>query len=241
MSSRAATPSLPAPGLAGLLSSWLAGPRGRALRRAQIGLRRRVLEVGCGHGVVTEELRRRAAGTVVTLDPAPASAVVAGRAEALPFPAASFDLVFFQNVLLWVSSVESALQEAARVLEPGGQVVALEPDYGGLLEYPDLGLGEVWQAGLSRAGATPCVGRELPARCAAAGLEVWVELAHLPRAATAATVSLLEGLPLTAEEQARVEGARRRLENQRTPWEVFLHVPYFILVAGRPRLADRHL
>ena len=237
MPSNPSPPNLPPPDLAQALSDWLAGPRSRALRRARIGLRHRVLEVGCGHGLVTADLRRRAAGSVVTLDPGPSAADLAARAEHLPFRDSSFDLVFFQNVLLWVSPLEAALREAARVLAPGGDLVALEPDYGGLLEHPSLGLGDLWRAGLTRAGADPCVGRRLPALCETAGLQVWVELAHLPQPASPAALRLLEGLPLTAAELLQVAEAHRALENKPSLWGVFVHVPYVIVVAGKPSAA----
>jgi len=232
---------LPPTERARLLAKWLAGPRSRALRRAQVGRRRRVLEVGCGYGLVTAELARRAAGPVVALDPelSPAQAVgiyypaVAGDALRLPFREASFDLVFCQNLLLWVSAVERAVAEAARVLQPGGALVALEPDYGGMLEHPALGLRELWLAALARAGADPQVGRRLPAACEAAGLRPWVELTHLPQPATPEAVRLLEGLPLTSAEQEAVERAARQVAERRSPWGVLLHVPYVLLVAER--------
>jgi SAM-dependent methyltransferase len=216
------------------VAAWLAGPRGRALRRARIGLRRRVLEVGCGHGVVTEELRRRAAGEVVSLDvsPYPGASLVAD-ATHLPFPDASFDLVFFQNVLLWVADRPAAVAEAARVLQPGGDLVALEPDYGGMMEYPDLGLAAVWRAALTRAGADPLVGRKLPGLCEEAGLQVWVELTHLPQPAHPDALRLLERHELTEAERRQVEAARRALAASRGQWGVFLHVPYFVVVAGK--------
>ncbi len=227
--------NLPPPDLAAALSAWLAGPRSRVLRRARIGLRQRVLEVGSGHGVVTAELRRRAAGQVVSLDPSPRPGVaqLAGRAEALPFHDGCFDLVFFQNVLLWVPSVESAIREAARVLQSGGDLVAIEPDYGGMMEHPDLGLAALWQAGLLCAGANPTVGRKLPAVCETVGLRLWVELTHLPRPASAASLSLLDGLPLTDAERGQVAYARQVLANTPGDWGVFLHVPYFLIVAGK--------
>jgi SAM-dependent methyltransferase len=195
-----------------------------------------VLEVGCGHGAVTAELRRRAAGEVVALDtsPSPGAAQVAALAEALPFRDSCFDLIFFQNVLLWVPRLAAALGEAARVLQPGGDLVAIEPDYGGMIEHPDLDLAALWQEGLSRAGADPRVGRKLPAVCEAAGLRVWVELAHLPRPAQPETVALLEGLPLTEQECATAAAARHALENKPGDWGVFVHVPYFLVVAGKP-------
>jgi SAM-dependent methyltransferase len=184
--------------------------------------------------VVTEELRRRAAGEVVSLDLRPQpGAALAGDATHLPFPDASFDLVFFQNVLLWVAGWPRAVAEAARVLQPGGDLVALEPDYGGMMEHPDLGLAALWRAVLTRAGADPLVGRALPAACEAAGLRVWVELTHLPQPAHPDALRLLERHPLTAEERCQVEVARRALADRRGEWGVFLHVPYFVVVAGK--------
>jgi SAM-dependent methyltransferase len=184
--------------------------------------------------VVTEELRRRAAGEVVSLDLTPQpGATLAGDATHLPFPDASFDLVFFQNVLLWVGDLPAAVTEAARVLQPGGDLVALEPDYGGMMEQPDLGLAALWRDALTRAGADPLVGRRLPGACEAAGLQVWVELTHLPQPAHADALRLLERHELTGEERRRLEAARRALESGRGEWGVFLHVPYFAVVAEK--------
>ena len=59
---------LPAPELSRKLADWLQGPRSRALRRAGIGRRDSVLEVGGGPGFVTQELARRTAGSVVAVD-----------------------------------------------------------------------------------------------------------------------------------------------------------------------------
>lgn len=46
--------------------------------------------------------------------------VAAGRAESLPFPEASFDIVLANSVMEHVESVERAFAEAFRVLRPGG-------------------------------------------------------------------------------------------------------------------------
>ena len=225
------------------LAGWLAGPRSRALQRALVGRRERVLDVGSGHGIVTAELARRAAGETVALDideaalagdEYPAGAVrVCGDARALPFHDASFDLLLFQNVLLWVGDAEQAVAEAARVLAPGGALVALEPDYGGMMEHPDLGLRVIWLDALERAGADPLIGRQLPGLCEAAGLRPWVELAHIPAHAEAEALALLLGLPLTPGERRLVEGARPIIAAAAGGWSVFLHVPYFLVVAHR--------
>ncbi|MFP3905061.1 MAG: class I SAM-dependent methyltransferase, partial [Armatimonadota bacterium] len=184
-SSQKGIPERPALELAIRLSEWLSGPRSRALRRAQIGLRRSVLEIGAGHCVVTPELQRRARGPVISTDISPSSSRpesvgVAADGCALPFDDHSFDLVFFQNTLLWVADFETAIAEAVRVLTPGGSLVAIEPDYGGMMEHPDLGLQTMWITGLTAAGADPRMGRKLPAACQE-HLQVHVELAHLPR------------------------------------------------------------
>lgn len=97
----------------------------------------RVLDVGCGDGAYS--IRAAQLGANVTgldispmmLDAARRRAEAAGvslkwregRAEALPFPAASFDVVIAVTVLCWVSDASAAVQEMTRVLRPGGIVV----------------------------------------------------------------------------------------------------------------------
>jgi len=239
---------LPRPDLPGLeqsreLAEWLAGPRSRALQRAGIGRRRRLLEVGSGHGVVTPELKRRARGMVVSLDrdgeALRQGAVtdiprVAGDCRQLPFADESFDLVFFQNVLLWAPELERVVAEAARMVEPGGALVAIEPDYGGMMEHPAMGLRELWFAGLLAAGADPEVGRKLPGACEAAGLDTWVELSHLPSAAEPQAVLLLEDLPLTNQQHEEVRSLAEAVSERSGRWSPFVHVPYFLVVGSKP-------
>jgi len=99
---------------------------------------RRVLDIGCGTGLLTKEIARRMrSGTVIGIDAsAPmidyarrkhASAAAAYRlalAEQLPFPDASFDAVvsalFFHHVNLDLKA--RVAREIARVLKPGGKV-----------------------------------------------------------------------------------------------------------------------
>ncbi len=236
-------PDLPSEAQVQQLSQWLAGPRSRALRRAAIGHRRHVLEVGAGHCVVTSELAHRGSGQVIALDrradvlagcTAPEVSFVAGDAQQLPFADASFDLVFFQNTLLWIANPGTAIAESMRVLQSGGAVVALEPDYGGMMEYPDWGIRELWISGLSQAGADPLVGRKLPGLCEAAGIETWVELVHIPQAAQAQTLSLLDDLPLTDNQHQIAQNVHGYIERANGDWAVFLHVPYFLIVATKP-------
>ena len=52
--------------------------------------------------------------------------LVAGRAEQLPFPDASFDALTFTYLLRYVDDPEATLRELARVVKPGGAVASLE-------------------------------------------------------------------------------------------------------------------
>jgi ArsR family transcriptional regulator len=97
-----------------------------------------VLDVGCGDGVlasllaprsrsytgmdkspkVLDAARRRLAGlSGVTL--------VQGDMDELPFEASSFDEVLLFHVLTYAREPRAALREAARVLRPGGRLVAV--------------------------------------------------------------------------------------------------------------------
>jgi SAM-dependent methyltransferase len=51
-----------------------------------------------------------------------------GRAEALPFEDASFDLVTCQTVLIHVADAPAVIREMLRVTRPGGHVIAAEPN-----------------------------------------------------------------------------------------------------------------
>lgn len=95
---------------------------------------RRVLDVGCGGGFLSEEFARD--GFAVTgLDPAQRSVEAArrhavenglmidylrGKGEILPFPDASFDIVACCDVLEHVEVPGKVIDEVSRVLKPSG-------------------------------------------------------------------------------------------------------------------------
>ncbi len=60
--------------------------------------------------------------------------LVAGWGEALPFPAAHFDLVTTYQTLEHVRDVRQCLDEMLRVLKPGGVLYVRAPDYSGFFE-----------------------------------------------------------------------------------------------------------
>jgi 2-polyprenyl-6-hydroxyphenyl methylase/3-demethylubiquinone-9 3-methyltransferase len=105
-----------------------------ARERALTQGRRQLLDVGCGGGILAEELAR--AGFEVTgIDPAPETLETArahalatglsiryalGSGERLPAADASFDVVTCCDVLEHVDDPDPVIGEVARVLRPGG-------------------------------------------------------------------------------------------------------------------------
>lgn len=90
----------------------------------------KALEIGCGEGRVSRELRKLGYHVTATDAVAPmvdaarqaesADAYAVAGAAKLPFAAASFDLVVAYNVLMDVEDVPAAVAEARRVLKPSG-------------------------------------------------------------------------------------------------------------------------
>jgi SAM-dependent methyltransferase len=117
----------------------------------------RVLDVGCGTGVLAREAARRvgAGGEVVGLDLNPAMLAVArrrapeiewhqGDAGELPFENGAFDVVVSQYALMFFPDPALALREMWRVLAPGGRLavavcgpLAQTPGYRALAEVAE--------------------------------------------------------------------------------------------------------
>lgn len=244
------TYDLPAPEMLVQQAEWLAPARGRLFRRVSIARRKRVLDLGAGYGAVTAELVRRARGPVVALDRAVAAlqegdafsgaayagaSRTGGDARRLPFADVVFDLVFTQLTLLWIQPVTRALDEIHRVLRPGGVLVALEPDYGGMIEHPpEIAARELWLSALGRAGADPLIGRALPGLLAARGFTVNVGLFESLYAPAMARFDFLRDLPLTAAEALLLETIETEASVRRTPWAQIAHLPFFLVTALKP-------
>jgi demethylmenaquinone methyltransferase/2-methoxy-6-polyprenyl-1,4-benzoquinol methylase len=75
---------------------------------------------------LTEQMLRRGNANVTGAGLAGRVALVAGQAEQLPFPDASFDALTFTYLLRYVADPQATLAELARVVRPGGRVASLE-------------------------------------------------------------------------------------------------------------------
>jgi SAM-dependent methyltransferase len=98
----------------------------------------RIVDLGAGTGKLTAALTRpgpTAQAAVIAVEPdpqmlaelrrrAPGVTALAGRAEAIPLPASSVDVVICGQAMHWFAP-EIAMPEIARVLTPGGVVAGL--------------------------------------------------------------------------------------------------------------------
>ncbi len=89
----------------------------------QLARRTRARVVGVD---LTEQMLRRGNVNVARAGLAGRIGLVAGQAEQLPFPDASFDALTFTYLLRYVDDPQATLAELARVVRPGGRVASLE-------------------------------------------------------------------------------------------------------------------
>ncbi len=247
------SPSLPSPDLLSRQAEWLAPARARLLRHLNIAHRKRILDLGAGYGSVTGELVRRHFGAgssdgrsgalVLALDrsfqslcekePFAGAARLNADGAWLPLRSATFDLVFCQSSLLWIRPLERCLDEIYRVLRPGGALLAIEPDYGGMIEHPAAtATRRLWLAALSRAGAEPRIGRRLPGLLEERGFTIRVDLFDRLYPPDLARFDFLRDLPLTEDESAelaRIEAVAGSAQG----WQQIAHLPYFLITARK--------
>lgn len=106
-----------------------------------------VLEVGCGDGRFSEQLRDELGVRVVALDFSPAMAARAalrgldvqiGDIQHMPWPDGQFDAVVANWMLYHVPDLDRGLREIHRVLRPGGRLIASTMANGHMRELWDM-------------------------------------------------------------------------------------------------------
>jgi demethylmenaquinone methyltransferase/2-methoxy-6-polyprenyl-1,4-benzoquinol methylase len=93
------------------------------------GVALRVVERTSAHVIgvdLTEAMLRRGAENVSRAGSADHVDLLAGRAEQLPFPDATFDALTFTYLLRYVSDPAATVAELVRVVKPGGPIASLE-------------------------------------------------------------------------------------------------------------------
>ncbi len=156
----------------------------------QLAPGQRILDVGCGGGFLSAQLAEAVTwGELVGIDIDQSQVDLAremadrrsvanaqfqvGDALALPFGDGSFDVVHFGGVLLHVGDVDRALDEARRVLRPGGLIACRDLMPESCFAHPELGMMqrtiEVFIDVVGADGGSPSIVRDLKRRLIRAG------------------------------------------------------------------------
>ena len=157
----------------------------------KVGLKdaRKILDVGCGTGVITLDIAENTTGEVTGIDidenkledanklleGVPNAKAIYGDGTDIPFDDGSFDLAVFNIVLIHIKDQQGAVNEMARVVKKGGTVLAsLEPDYDGVIQYPENPLIPLYHESVKKLGADLQTGRKLKYLFSKAGLQTTV-------------------------------------------------------------------
>ncbi|HUG15089.1 MAG TPA: methyltransferase domain-containing protein [Thermomicrobiales bacterium] len=156
------------------------------------------LEVGCGPGMLTEEiLARTGPGSLahgIDINPhfiriatqraemlgLAGAEFVTGDCHTLPYDDEMFDAVVAERLLMHVAPITRVLSEISRVLTIGGRAVLIDYDpYCAFAAGPNPTITSRMLASAATMYATPLAARETPSACARVGLIVERVRGHL--------------------------------------------------------------
>ena len=137
----------------------------------------RLLEVGCGTGALLKEIAEQFKLKLYGIDIDENRIEIARenlkqaritanlqKMDILSnlFKNESFDFIATNYLFLWIKDLRKCFEEMHRILKENGILfIFAEPDYGGLVEFPESGLRAALISNLRNAGADPEVARKL--------------------------------------------------------------------------------
>jgi SAM-dependent methyltransferase len=180
-----------------LQAGWLAPSRHYLYRRAGLARCRSILDLGCGSGVISEEMRQISGRPVLGVDRDPEMAALArtlypgneylaGDERLLVKNGLRFDLIAFSFVLMWQERPLLFLRRVKKLLAENGTLLLLaEPDYGGRIDFPPAldFLKEIFIGHIAEKGGDPFIGRRVASLLERGGFRATTELAswlHFP-------------------------------------------------------------
>jgi len=164
-------------------ASWTKPLREYLLSQLGFTKNSRILELGCGTGIILRELSNSLGCNPIGIDFdferlrisqhfASEPLLFCADGNFPPFRDECFDFIIFHYFLLWLKNPAFLLKSVKRLLVPGGSIVAFaEPDYKSRIEYPDdfEKIGSLQTKSLIHQGIDPSIGRQLPGLLSAAG------------------------------------------------------------------------
>jgi ubiquinone/menaquinone biosynthesis C-methylase UbiE len=174
-----------------LQAEWLAPSRHFLYRKIDLTRRENILDLGCGSGVISEEIRQICGRPVLGVDRDPEILSFAHSAypenrygvadeNDLLQKRERFDLIVLSFVLLWQARPLLFLKKIKKLLRADGVLLVLaEPDYGGRIDFPvqlDF-LKDIFCRHIMQLGGDPFLGRKLRSFLQKAGFQAEVDLA----------------------------------------------------------------
>lgn len=156
---------------------WTAYLRDNLYQKANLPLKDNLLEIGCGtgellkeigvnynlklFGIDSDELKIEYAKVNLEKNMIKAKLFVMD-IENNSFEDEKFDIIISYFSFIWLKNLKKSMLEIHRILKEDGIFLILgEPDFGGLVEFPDTNLRREIIYNLKNLGADPTIGRKL--------------------------------------------------------------------------------